>query len=217
MARASQQTDQRLIQAALVLMPRTGVSGMKVRQVAARAGVNLGMFHYHFKSKREFTRRVLRAFYATFFERLTAAIAAAHGGTARDRLRAALLAFIRFAREHRGHMLAILRDVLDGNAEAIAFVRENFPRHITIVFRLLRDAQAAGLIRRLPLPVLVPVLAGPQVLPIVAVAGIERIAGERLLGLPFTALARLLLTDRAITARLDLALAAVSLPARRRA
>ncbi len=215
MPRPSHNADARLIQAALDLMPRQGLAALKVRQVAAKAGVNLGMFHYHFKSKREFTRRVLKAFYERFFERLTTAIAAAEGAPPRERLRSAMLAIIRFGREHRGHFLSILRDLLDGNQEAMAFVRENFPRHVSIMFRLLRDAQRAGVVRRLPLPVLLPVLAAPQLVPVLAVAAVERFFAGKLLGFPVAGLARLLLTDRMIGARLDLSLAAVSPGGRR--
>ena len=168
------------------------------------------MFHYHFKSKHAFIRRVLETFYARFFDRLTAALATAEGAPPRERLRTAMLAIIRFGREHRGHMLSLLRDALEGDAEAIAFVRNNFPRHIAIMYRLLREAQGAGVIRRLPLPVLLPVLAAPQLVPVVGVAAVERVVAGRLLGFPVAGLARLLLTDRMIAARLDLSLAAVS-------
>jgi AcrR family transcriptional regulator len=210
MARPSHKADEQLIEAALALMPRQGLASLRIRQVARRAGVNLGMFHYHFKSKSAFIRRVLQTFYARFFDRLTQAIGAAEGAPPRDRLRAGMLAIIRFGREHRGHMLSILRDALDGNAEAIAFIRENFPRHIAILYRLLRDAQRAGVIRRLPLPVLLPVLAAPQLVPVMGVAAVERVVAGKLLGFPAAGLAPLLLSDRAITARLDLSLAAVS-------
>ncbi|MBC7946203.1 MAG: TetR/AcrR family transcriptional regulator, partial [Burkholderiales bacterium] len=50
MPRPSQNTDRRLIKAARKLLPETGCSGLNLRQVAVKAGVNLGMFHYHFKT-----------------------------------------------------------------------------------------------------------------------------------------------------------------------
>lgn len=214
MPRPSRQTDRLLIRAALELLPRGGLSGLKVRQVAARAGVNLGMFHYHFGNKREFNRQVLRAFYGEFFASLTAAIAKAGGASPRERLRAAVLAMIRFAREHRAVLLSILRDVLNGDREVIGFVRENFPRHIAVMFRLVRECQRAGSVKRLPLPVLMPLLAGPQIGSVLAVATLEHAAAARPLGIPFALASRLLLTDRAIARRLDLSLAAIGTGAR---
>jgi AcrR family transcriptional regulator len=35
----------------MALLPQTGCAGLSVRKVAERAGINLGMFHYHFKSR----------------------------------------------------------------------------------------------------------------------------------------------------------------------
>jgi AcrR family transcriptional regulator len=210
MARPSHQTDQRLIDAALELMPKTGLGALKVRQVAARAGVNLGMFHYHFKSKQEFNRRVLQTLYERFFERLTGAIAAAGGAAPRERLRAAVLTLARFAREHRAMMLAIARDVLDRNPETLRFIRENFPRHGMIMFRLVKDCQRAGAIRRLPLPAVVATIAAPQALPVIGVAVLEHVLADRILGFPVRTLAKLLLTDKAMALRLDLSLQAVA-------
>ena len=210
MARPSRQTDQRLIQAALDLMPASGLGALKVRQVSAKAGVNLGMFHYHFKSKREFNRRVLQALYERFFERLTGAVEAAGGAAPRERLRAAVLTIARFAREHRGLFLAVERDIVDGNREALAFVRENFTRHGMIMYRLIRDCQRAGTIRRLPFPTVVAMIAAPQAMPVLAVAVLERVTAGRFFGLPLGTIARLLLTDRAMALRLDLSLGALA-------
>ena len=50
MARPSQNVDQRLLEAGLALLPQTGCAGLSVRRLADHAGVNLGMFHYHFKN-----------------------------------------------------------------------------------------------------------------------------------------------------------------------
>jgi AcrR family transcriptional regulator len=52
-------TDQRLVDTALEMAKHSGLSNLKLRDVAQKAGVNLGMFHYHFKTKDQFTRAVL--------------------------------------------------------------------------------------------------------------------------------------------------------------
>jgi DNA-binding transcriptional regulator YbjK len=52
----SEQTRTRILEAALALLPRHGLAALRVRQVAAKAGVNLGMFHYHSVSLHPFPR-----------------------------------------------------------------------------------------------------------------------------------------------------------------
>ena len=60
MPRPSRNIDQLLIAAALELLPNAGTSVLTIRQVCQHAGVNLGMFHYHFKTRDVFLRAVLR-------------------------------------------------------------------------------------------------------------------------------------------------------------
>ena len=59
MSRPSQNADQHLIEAAQKMLKHTSLSQMNIRQVAAEAGVNLGMFHYHFKTKDQFAKAVM--------------------------------------------------------------------------------------------------------------------------------------------------------------
>jgi len=210
MSRPSHNADERLIQAALDLMPASGLASLRVRQVCTRAGVNLGMFHYHFKSKQEFNRRVLQALYERFFARLTGAVEAAGGAAPRARLRAAVLTIARFAREHRGLFLAVARDLIDGNREVLAFVRDNFARHGRIMYALVRECQRTGAIRRLPFPAVVAMIAAPQAMPVIGVAVLERVVANRFFGFPLSTVARLLLTDKAMALRLDLSLGALA-------
>src|SRR5512142_3481925 len=127
MTRPAGDADRRLIAAALELIPETGLTDLSVRRVAARAKVNLGMFHYHFRTKQAFSRRVLDHLYENFFSRFMAAAEHAEGASPRDRLRGAILVTARFVREHRPLLLALIRDLLGGNPEVVAFVRANFP------------------------------------------------------------------------------------------
>src|SRR5688572_1720742 len=133
MARPSQNTDQRLIQAARKLLPETGCSGLNLRQVAARAKVNLGMFHYHFKTKNEFLRQVLQEVYEEFFKELE--LEAAHYPTPKENLRAALSVFAAFARDNRRLFFALMRDAMNGEQVAQDFLRANLHRHIEILVR----------------------------------------------------------------------------------
>ena len=196
------------------MIHRTGVSGLKVRQVAARAGVNLGMFHYHFGSKREFNRRVLESIYGEFFGRLSGGISEAGAGVPRERLKRALLAIARFGRENRGLLLALLRDLLNEDAEVLGFVRRNFPRHIAILVRLVRECQRAGIMRKCSLPVALTMLAGGIMSAPIGVGMLERVSPGPVFGLLMPALRIAMVSDRALEERVETMLDALRPPGR---
>ena len=66
--RPSKNTDKEFIEVALEMLPETGCSGLSLRVIAKKAKVNLGMFYYHFGSKKEFIRVVLQEVYERFFK-----------------------------------------------------------------------------------------------------------------------------------------------------
>jgi len=208
MSRPSRGTDRLLIRAGRKLLPETGVSGLTMRRVALAAKVNLGMFHYHFGSKREFTRRVLGDFYEDFFKdfRMEA------GGDAppRERLRRALNALARFARDNRKFILAIVRDVMEGDPEAGEFAKANIPRHMEIIAVLVRECLRRGELKELPLPLVMSFLLGAAAMPNVAMGVIERSGAKKPFGLSPAALLPLFSSDKSIAIRVDLALAALS-------
>jgi AcrR family transcriptional regulator len=67
MPRPSQNLDLALLQAGHALFPDAGCARLSVRAVAAAAGVNVGMFHYHFRSKDDFLRALLAQVYEDVF------------------------------------------------------------------------------------------------------------------------------------------------------
>ena len=70
MARPSRNIDRALLAAGRDLLPLTGCRNLSVRQVTERAGVNLGMFHYHFRTRENFVRAVLQEMYEEMFASL---------------------------------------------------------------------------------------------------------------------------------------------------
>src|SRR5471032_3520100 len=131
MSRPSAHLDRKLVSAARAMLPETGFSGLAVREVARRAGVNAGMFHYHFKTKDVFLRRVLLECYEDFLQSFREAAEAP--GTSRARLRRVLISFARFARDNRVMYTLMLRELLNAQPEMYAFARDNFPRHVSVV------------------------------------------------------------------------------------
>ena len=99
MPRPSRNLDRALLAAGRALLPQRGCAGLSVREVAEAAGVNLGMFHYHFKSREAFLRALLQTMYEEMFSQLTFQGSAGWGP--RDNLRAALRFLGRFLRANR--------------------------------------------------------------------------------------------------------------------
>src|SRR5947207_1340792 len=103
MTRPSRNVDRLLLRAGRELFPETGVAQLSVRKVAIRAGVNPGMFHYHFGNKDLFVRQLLQELYDEMFASLELAASARLPG---DALKAALNVLGRFARDNGTLMLS---------------------------------------------------------------------------------------------------------------
>ena len=109
MPRPSRNLDKALLAAGRELFPDRGCAGMSIREVAEAAGVNLGMFHYHFKSREAFLRALMQQGYETMFATLSLELARPSDTV--STLRYALRAIARFVRDNR-RFLAALRTAL---------------------------------------------------------------------------------------------------------
>jgi AcrR family transcriptional regulator len=96
-----------------------------VREVAEEAGVNLGMFHYHFKTRDAFLRELLQSVYEDMFSQLQ--VQRDDAWTPVDNLRAALRFLGRFLRANRPILSRVLADALCGDPIAIDFLKRNAP------------------------------------------------------------------------------------------
>jgi AcrR family transcriptional regulator len=206
--RPSQNLDQALIAAGLALFPRRGCAGLAVREVAETAGVNLGMFHYHFKSREAFLRALLQNVYERMYADLTFEGARAEDPVAN--LRAAVCFLGRFVRRNRPFIARLMADALSGEPVALEFARANMPRHLGLVHALIVAAQKAGRLKPVPPPQALGLLAGATAFPIlvggtVVDSGVLGEDGSR-------ELTDLILSDEALDARIDLALSALLLP-----
>ena len=205
MPRPSQQVDQALLASGRQLYAQAGCRGLSLRAVAEHAGVNPGMFHYHFRTKDNFLRTLLLQMYEEMFAALT--LDAAQGDTAMQRLRAALTTLARFARQHRLVLARVWMDALAGEAVARDFLHGNAPRHIRPLFGLLEQAQAEGALRELPPVQRAVFVLGSLLLPMVFASGllesglapprVRRAFDDQVMG------------DAAIEQRIELALAAL--------
>jgi AcrR family transcriptional regulator len=210
MARPSGNTDQKLLKAGRELIEKEGLSRLSLRAVAKRAGVNLGMFHYHFKNKAEFSRRCTNEAYAEFYKGFETQVSEP-GGTI-EKLRRGLLALARFSRDQRHFMLAMLRDLEDKNPEAWDFIRSKFPPpHGKVIMGLIKQGQREGFLLKIPAPTAMAVLMSAIGFPNILAGLAERVLGSRLLSLPKLALHHYFLSDSALQLRVNLALRALML------
>lgn len=204
MPRPSQNTDQRLVETALEMLQQSGLSGLKLREVARKSGVNLGMFHYHFKTKEAFTRRVLQHTYEKFFQEFS--LESSKEGGPLDRLRGALIALGKFAMDNRRLILGLLHDSVSKDRVALDFVKSNFPRHALVILGLIRQCQKQGSFRKLSLPTFMPILMGGVVLPAMVLAMLEHLEVKNIRFIPLPLIKRELASETVIAARVDLAL-----------
>ncbi|MES2201045.1 MAG: TetR/AcrR family transcriptional regulator [candidate division FCPU426 bacterium] len=204
MARPSANTDEKLLKAGREVIAEHGLSGLSMRAVAKKAGVNLGMFHYHFKNKAEFSRRCTEEAYAEFFRGFELETA---DGSTLQRLRRGLLALARFSRDQRFFILALLRDLEAKSPEAWEFLRRRFPPpHAKVIIALIKQGQKEGLVLKAPLGTLMPVLMSGILFPNLIGGMAEKAVGTRFMRLPRLGIQRLFLSDKALAARVDLAL-----------
>ena len=207
--RPSRNLDRALLAAGRELLPRRGCAGLSVREVAEAANVNLGMFHYHFKSREAYLRALLQSMYEEMYSGLTFRADAALGP--REALRAAMRFLGRFLRDNRAVLGRVMGDALCGDPIAVEFLQKNLPRHLGLMHGLIEQGQRDGLFAPLAVPQALGFCAGSLAMPVifggaVADSGVIPAGASR-------ALAAALLSDEALDERIDLAIAAMAAPA----
>ncbi|MBM4256144.1 MAG: TetR/AcrR family transcriptional regulator [Deltaproteobacteria bacterium] len=206
MTRPSRNIDQVLIATARELLPETGCRGFSIRQLTDRAGVNLGMFHYHFKKREEFLAHVLHEVYQEMFATLTFQAHADRPPV--EHLRAALTVLGHFARDNRQLMRRLMADAMSDDPTAVEFFRRHFPLHLAVLAQLVVAGQQAGLLRKMPPLQAITFLASGIAMPNI-LATMFTSQG----GLPAAMIERLnndVLSDAAIAQRVDMAIRGLS-------
>jgi AcrR family transcriptional regulator len=204
MPRPSQQLDQALLRSGRALYPVLGSAGLSQRRLAEHAGVSPGMFHYHFASKDEFLRTLLQQLY----EEMYAPLAASAGGDGPplDRLQRALFGLAGFVREHRPLLVRLALDAGSGHAVVLQFLRDNAPRHLGVLLRLLKDAERAGHLKPLRHPLQrMALLMGTVVAPLLMAPAVAALG----VAVPGPSVETQVCSDAAIGARIAFALAAL--------
>jgi len=205
MPRPSSQADQALLSSGRALYPLAGCAGLSVRRVAEHAGVQPGLFHYHFRNKNAFLAAVLQGLYEDAFAALSAA--AAEPGPAVARLGAVLRLVGDLLREHGAVIGRLVIDLAQGEPAVADFVRANAPRHLALLAGLMDEAERAGQIRPMPPLQRMAFVMGAVAAPLIVGRGLQALQPEH----PLLAdrIGPDMLSADATSARVDLVLTAL--------
>ena len=206
MPRPGQNIEQALLRSGRALYAQRGGERLSVRALTEHAGVNLGMFHYHFKTKDAFLRRLLDEVYEEMFGQLSGHVA--QSGPPLHRLREALFFLACFVRDHREILGRVILYAAAGEAVAGVFMRSNAPRHLKLLLELMEQAEQDGLLLATPPLQRFIFIMSAVAMPVLIAPGMQAlgVAPDMLRG----AMKSQVLSDEAITERIDLALKALA-------
>jgi len=135
---AGRGTRERILVAALEMFSQAGFDGTTSRDLAARAGVNLGLIKYYFDSK----ERLWRAAVDRSASELQQALAGAVPGTIETR--ADLVELVRVCVRFAARNPAFIRIMNDEGKRDGARMRWLVDRHGRLLYRLLREVFAVA-------------------------------------------------------------------------
>jgi len=206
MPRPGKNIEQLLLQSGRQLYAERGGERLTMRALTEHAGVNLGMFHYHFKTKDAFLRRLLDEMYEEMFGQLSGRLQ--HEGPPLQRLREGLFYLACFVREHRQMLGRIVADAAAGQQVAVEFLRTNAPRHLQLLLALMEQCEREGLLAAAPpLQRFIFIMSGVA-MPLLIAPGMHALGvAPKVLG---PAIQAQVMSDEAITQRIDLALKALA-------
>ena len=129
MPRKSKNLDKKMLRVGATMLRQKGTAALSVREVAKKAGVNLGMFNYYFKDKNEFIKLILEDAYSAFITELKQNQSLS--------LEEVLFSMAKFSRDHHQTVLSLLGDALAGEKNVVRFLQKNFTVHFTILLEML--------------------------------------------------------------------------------
>lgn len=209
MTRPSKNTDQKLIEAAKLLIPKTGFTHLKVRDVAKKAGVNLGMFNYYFKTKDKFIEVLLNMAYEKFFQNFK--IESKSGATPLERFQNAVMMISRFVRDNRNIFFPLIMELNQGNKKFLEFAKKNMTKHVGILLDLLKECQKGGYIQEGSLFNIMPIVMGGVVMPLFLMNIFEKCHDNKLIpSFLMKNATQIFMSDEGIKQRVDLVLKGIA-------
>lgn len=145
MGRVSSNTDEKLIRAGVYLARQKGLRNFTVREVCSRSKVNLGMFHYYFKTRETFDAAVLKSLYAEMMSAINVEVLPSH--TPRQNIEAVLGAVYAFAGKNRRLISMLIGDSFSADRQIVNLVAQLFSQHVSVLINELKRAQQLGQLR----------------------------------------------------------------------
>jgi AcrR family transcriptional regulator len=206
MTRPSRNQDLLLIETAKRLLPETGVSGMSLKRIAEECGVNPGMFHYHFKTKSAFVRKVLESVNDEIQKEIEAG--ALQGDTSLERLRSAILAAGQRLLREKKILVSMIRDFLNGDEEVSRFIVHVHRQRLATIGPLIEQCRKDGYLEPIPLPQILSFIMCSVGFPAFIMEALDRSTAKKF-KIPQN-IKNEIASEEAIRQRVDLAIKAIS-------
>lgn len=159
-AQAGAGSRQAILEAALRTFARNGFGGASMPSIARLAGVAPPLIHYHFESKENLWREVVRFSLGELRAEAQAILRATQALAPLDRLRTLLQAHAEFAARFPDHFSMIVAEAR-ADSDRFAWLQENYTGALfEDVVNILKEARDTGAIRAVPVEELAIVLVG---------------------------------------------------------
>ena len=201
-------TPQLLLQQGIMIAENKGLRGLTVREVATNAGVNLGSFVYHFKTREHFVEELVELWYTPIFQQLRITSEAESHHSALMRLHATSVQLVQLIHQNAQFINHLIADAIAGEKAAQAFLLTLPERHPKLLIQLIKEAQAEGsLVQEAPIHQLLFIMTSTG-LPLVLAGG--PLQHQDWLPAESKALARLMSDPQNAQFRLEWALKGIS-------
>ena len=138
----SKRTEQQILNAALRVFARDGLSRSRIADIAAEAGISTSTLYEYYKSKEDLAYEVPSSHLASFFDAYREAVA---GRTsARDRLMLYLSMSADFAREHAEWARLLYLELWPSVFVSETELRHSIDDFARVVVHLIRQGEAEG-------------------------------------------------------------------------
>ncbi len=159
MARPSQHIDQKLIAAGKKKLIENGLSGISIRSICLESGINLGMFHYYFRSKENFIKILFQGLsddLQSYWIKESAGLS-----TSREKLEKVLFMSAKMMKEKKRVFETILKDIDFCDEFYIQLGKDIQRKWGIFYYNLVEDCKKEGFLdKNVDGHVLVAVIAG---------------------------------------------------------
>ncbi|MCB9674457.1 MAG: TetR/AcrR family transcriptional regulator [Alphaproteobacteria bacterium] len=194
MDETSNETAQRILDAAEEAFADAGFAGARVNAIATAAGVNKAMLYYYFESKEGLYRAVLERVFGQIIEIVTTRVE----GAEEPDIRAFLAGYRTILRSHPHLARLVARDMVDGGIHVRQVLETKVPRLIGAMSAALEKGRVEGRFNPNIQPLAAtPVLVAPFILFAILSPVVEGAIGipAALLAVPYDATAEEILLN----------------------